>query len=87
MRSHCNVKLLKPVLAMACSLDYAEAILRATSSEAYTYLKLAELLSKRNKRLNLKKKKLSQISTLPILLRLVALLTSNTNVQRTVQIG
>ena len=75
-------------LYIACSLDYAQVILKQTSSEAYTNVKFAEQLRKRNEKALWKseKKKLRQMSPLPILLCLVALQTSNANAQGTVQI-
>ena len=60
LRSHCNVKLLKPVLTIAYSLGYAQAILKSTSSEAYTNLKLEEQLRKRNNCLKKKREEKAQ---------------------------
>ena len=67
LRSHWNVKLLKPVLTIyiACSLDYAQAILKSTSSEAYANLKLAEQLRKRNNGLKKKREEKAQTNQSP----------------------
>ena len=64
---------------------HTRATLKATNSEAYENLKLAERLKKRKYRLKKKQeKKLSPTNPLPILLRMVLLLVSSTNAQKTV---
>ena len=58
---------------------------KATNSEAYENLKLAERLKNESTALRKsKKKKLSPTNLLPILLRMVPLLVSSTNAQKTV---
>ena len=50
---------------IACSLDYAQAILKSTSSEAYANLKLAEQLRKRNSGLKKKREEKAQTNQSP----------------------
>ena len=50
---------------IACSLHYAQVILKSTSSEAYTSVKLAEQLRKRNNSLMKKREEKAQTNQSP----------------------
>ena len=64
---------------------HTRATMKATNSEAYENLKLAERLKNESTALRKsKKKKFSQTNPLPILLRMVPLLVSSINAQKTV---